>query len=328
MSMDVSKQIRTNLMEELAKIEGTSDLKNLTILSRVGMKIATSQSSDIDADPITASSAALIDVGVRFNSNVDHGDLKEILIRGINGYSILMYIDQEYMTFAGISNLARIGYYLEFLRVKCKLFSFILAGGRISDELKASMEAETAETEAMDDTLADMFESDATTEGDLSSMDDVLSFLNDWGGDDVPQSGEVTTGIVGIGDEFMIGEDFGIVEGGSVGLPEPIKKVEPKEESSTFEFPIYTDEVPPVPLDDVEALELQSEQSEDVQVQEDTAAPVPEYQPPAASTINIPDEPNFDNLASEYDEFDLDLSEEDAMFEALNDLGYTDKKKE
>ena len=87
------------------------------------------------------------------------------------------------------------------------------------------------------------------------------------------------------------------------------------------------------PLDDVEALELQSGDSGGVHTaesQEQEQIPEPEYQPPAQSTIEIPntDEPNFDDFsANEYDDFDLDLSEEDAMLEALNDLGYTDKKK-
>ena len=81
MSTDVSDAIRKNLMDELVRIESTSDLQNLTILSRNGMKIATAKAFQVDVDPLAASSAALIDVGLNFVQNLHHGNLKEILIR-------------------------------------------------------------------------------------------------------------------------------------------------------------------------------------------------------------------------------------------------------
>ena len=116
MAVEVSDLIRENLREELSKIERSSDLSQMTILSRSGMKIATASSSAIDADPITASSAALIDVGIRFIGNIQHGDLKEILVRGKSGYAILQHIDSNFMIFAGLTNLSRIGFYLEYIR--------------------------------------------------------------------------------------------------------------------------------------------------------------------------------------------------------------------
>lgn len=304
MSTEVTEVIRQNLMNELMRIENTSDLQNLTILSRNGMKIATAKSYQVDVDPLAASSAAIIDVGLNFVQNLHHGNLKEILIRGKNGYAILMHIDNNYLTFAGLTNLSRIGYYLELLRIRCKKFSFILAGGKVTDELKAELEAEKAKKDALPQSAAQMFESDASTNEDMEAMKDVLSFLDEWEGDEVPTpAAQQNSGIVSISEDYMIGQDI-----------EP-EKSEPAPTQSNYQlqidekdFPIYEGEVPPVPLEDVEALELGVAQKQ---------PSVPESQAP------IPDGPYFNQFASEYTDFD-----DDSMLDVLNELGYSNRKKE
>jgi len=303
MSTDVNDTIRTNLMVELGRIENTSDLQNLTILSRNGMKIATAKSHQIDVDPLVASSAALIDVGLNFVQNLHHGNLREILIRGKDGYAILMHIDNNYLTFAGLTNLARIGYYLELLRIRCKKFSYILAGGKVTEELAAELAAEKAKKEKSDE-IKQMFESDVSTSDDIEAMQDVLSFLEEWEGDEVPAPTEKSSsdGIVSISDDYMIGQN-----------------IEPEQPEVTIsqsnyqlriddqEFPIYEGEVPPVPLEDVEALEI----GVDRPTEPKSPSPRPEGSPFNQFTAN------------EYDDFD-----DDAMLEVLDDLGYVEKKKE
>ena len=306
---EVDDTIRKNLMGELQRIESTSDLQNLTILARNGMKIATAKTFQPDMDPTAASSAALIDVGLNFVQNLHHGNLKEILIRGKNGYAILMHIDTNYLTFAGLSNMARIGYYLELLRIRCKKFSFILAGGKVTEELKADLEAEKARKEKLEtETIDQMFESDVSTNDDMDAMQDVLSFLDEWGGDEVPApAAEKDAGIVSIDEEYMIGQDI-----------EPEKPEPAASSQSTYklqvedkEFPIYEGEVPPVPLEDVEALEIGA-----VAAKPSTPEPSP----------SVPGGPNFNQFAaSEYSE---DFEEDEAMMDVLNELGYADKKKE
>ncbi|MHA1727302.1 MAG: roadblock/LC7 domain-containing protein [Promethearchaeota archaeon] len=327
MAVDISEQIRISLMKELSKIETESDLSHMTVLARSGMRIATADSSSVDADPITASSAALIDVGIRFIGNMNHGTLREILIRGKGGYAILMYIDNEYMTFAGLSNPARIGYYLEFLRMKCKLFSYLLAGGRVTDELKAELEAEKKRQEKGEESLKEMFSSDASSSKDMSAMQDVLSFLDDWGGEEETEGSEAdhnSTGIVGIEEDFMIG-------GGDVKEDAESPKFTQVQKLGD-EFPVYDNEVPPIPLEDIEALEIHSDdtpnQSEtDLGLQKDEE---PEQSKTTEQILGSSNdqEPDFNELsASEYNDSDLDLSE-DIMLEALADLGYTNNKKD
>jgi uncharacterized protein len=304
MSSEVDDSIRKNLMEELSRIESTSDLQNLTILARNGMKIATAKTYQPDMDPTAASSAALIDVGLNFVQNLHHGNLKEILIRGKTGYAILMHVDNNYLTFAGLTNLARIGYYLELLRIRCRKFSYILAGGKVSKELQAELEAEKAKKEAPPETVDEMFESDVSANDDIEAMKDVLSFLDEWEGEEVPApAAKQDSGIVSISDDYMIGQD---IETESVDATSSQSTYQLKVEDN--DFPIYEGEVPPVPLEDVEALEIGA------------AAP---QQEPQQSQPTSATGPNFSQFAAdEYADF-----EEDAMMDVLDELGYTKKKK-
>lgn len=313
MAMDVSDQVRVSLMEELKKIENSSDLSQMTILSRSGMKIATADSSNIDADPITASSAALIDIGVRFIENVQHGDLREILVRGIDGYAILQHIDSNFMVFAGLSNLGRIGFYLDYLRIKCIKFSLILSGG-ISKELSEQLDSSKRKQKEKDTNFKDMFETDISNTEDLSAMEDVLSFLDDWddgGENDSPQDNK--TGIVSIGNDIMMEPEV---------FKEPEQPIQSQNTEVIQDFLIYEGEVPPIPLDDVEALEISSQDSSVAS----EMAEEPKIQTEQTDSIMSDGAPNFESFsAGEYDDLDMDLSdeeEEDAIISALADLGY------
>ena len=104
------------LMMEIQRVERGTDLKRVAVISRIGMAIATSTSDTMNADAETASSSALIDLADRLSSSVDHGGLREILVKADSGYIILQFINEEYMIFGGISNPNRIGYYMEYLR--------------------------------------------------------------------------------------------------------------------------------------------------------------------------------------------------------------------
>ncbi len=69
--------IREKMMNILKEEEEKTDLDNLSVLSRVGMKVASATSSELDADSISASSTALIDLGVRLSEATAHGALKK-----------------------------------------------------------------------------------------------------------------------------------------------------------------------------------------------------------------------------------------------------------
>ncbi|MHA1733493.1 MAG: roadblock/LC7 domain-containing protein, partial [Promethearchaeota archaeon] len=110
MSTEFSPETASVVMEKLAQIEETTDLENLSVINRTGMRLATSKSAEMDADATTASSSALIDLGEKMAQSVNHGDLREILLRNEMGYGILMAISEDLMIFGTLTAAYKIGY--------------------------------------------------------------------------------------------------------------------------------------------------------------------------------------------------------------------------
>ena len=98
------QNIRDNMLQILKNEEQNTDLENLAVLSRVGMKVASATSSELDADATSASSTALIDLGLRLSEATAHGALTEIILHNSSGYSILLAINDEYIVFGGLKN--------------------------------------------------------------------------------------------------------------------------------------------------------------------------------------------------------------------------------
>ncbi|MCF2141105.1 MAG: roadblock/LC7 domain-containing protein [Candidatus Lokiarchaeota archaeon] len=203
----VEPEIATELMQEIQKIEQGSDLERIAVISRIGMAIATSHSDEMDADAETASSSALIDLAERLSRSVNHGSLREILVKSEQGFVILQFINEEYMIFGGISNPLRIGYYMEYLRTIAHRFAFILAGKQMTEELRKEIEANRdrdfrLKQEARTP-LAESFQMDKSNDTDKKAMEGVLAFLNEWGGEEeTPAS---SNNIVSIDNDLMIG---------------------------------------------------------------------------------------------------------------------------
>ena len=199
------------LMLEIQRVEKGTDLKRVAVISRIGMAIATSTSDKLGADAETASSSALIDLADRLSSSVDHGELREILVKADSGYIILQFINEEYMIFGGISNPHRIGYYMEYLRNEAHRFAYILAGNKVTEALQKEIKAERNREERKKleskAPMAKDFKMDKKKSDDISAMEGVLSFLKDWGGKEEEENKPNDQNIVSIDDDLMFGLD-------------------------------------------------------------------------------------------------------------------------
>ncbi|NHJ21080.1 MAG: roadblock/LC7 domain-containing protein, partial [Candidatus Lokiarchaeota archaeon] len=134
--------IQENMMKILRFEEERTDLENLAVLSRVGMKVASAASSELDADATSASSTALIDLGLRLSEATAHGALTEIILHNTSGYSIILAINDEYLVFGGLKNVYRIGYYLGYLRELAKKLNILISGDQITDMTLSLEESE------------------------------------------------------------------------------------------------------------------------------------------------------------------------------------------
>jgi hypothetical protein len=101
---------RDDLMNLLGEIESSTDLEACAIVTKEGLRIAHAAGSDTDADIFSALTAVILSMGYKAITELGHGDLKEVIIRGTEGYTIVTSIDNEHVLVGAGRNPIRIGY--------------------------------------------------------------------------------------------------------------------------------------------------------------------------------------------------------------------------
>ncbi|MHA1283846.1 MAG: roadblock/LC7 domain-containing protein [Promethearchaeota archaeon] len=112
----IPQEILDELMRKLEKLESGTDLEGTALVSKTGLRIASSETSEIRADIFSASPATLISLGEKIAENMDQGELREIVIRGVKGYTIIMIGDSDIMLFTNSKKGFKLGYYFHKLR--------------------------------------------------------------------------------------------------------------------------------------------------------------------------------------------------------------------
>ena len=323
-----------------------TDLTNLAVLSRVGLKIASATSAELDADATSASSTALIDLGLRLSEATHHGALIEIILHNASGYSILMAINDEYIAFGGLSNVHRIGYYLGYLQELTKKLNIIISGGEVSEKTLSLQEEEKKKIEKQqkEEEVKATATKIPSAEQDKAAMDEMLTYLDDWDKEEKELMGveeefedlEAESNIVSIPKSMTVGIPKDSVDS-SISIPEEAPKEIVSEQIGKFK--VYKDEVPPVPLDDYTPMEIEektgtaSEYNETptetkipkkVEKQLKPSGPIkPPEKLPSLNELSIPDFGS--QSASEYDiEFIL-KEESEALDSVLKDLGWEEE---
>lgn len=318
----IAEDIRKKMMFVLKEEEDNTDLENLAVLSRVGMKVASSTSSELDADATSASSTALIDLGLRLNQATVHGALTEIILHNTSGYSILVAINDEYIVFGGLRAIYRIGYYLGYLRELAKRLNRLISGDLETEMVLSLEESEIKKLEQQ------KIEEEAkpivkpSLAQDKAALDDLLGFLDDW---EKEGSGfeelETESNIVSIPNSVGLGIEKEVKEAVELETPQ-ISEIG----ATGSQFKVYDDEVPPIPLDDYTPMEIDEEpvSEEPTLVSKE---PVSTDELPSLDELPSFEElapPDFDSQisASEYEtEFVLE-EESEALGSVLKDLGW------
>lgn len=323
----IAEDIRKNMMVLLKEEEEKTDLENLAVLSRVGMKVASSTSSELDADATSASSTALIDLGLRLNQATVHGALTEIVLHNTSGYSILMAINDEYIVFGGLSRIYSIGYYLGYLRELAKKLNRLISGDQVTEMMLSLEETEIKkiEQQKLEEETKPIVK--PSVKQDKAALDDLLGFLDEWEkGDEEFEELEPTTesGIVSIPKSVGMGFEKEVKATTETSIPQIADIL-----STETQFKVYEDEVPPIPLDDYTPMEIDEEPtSEEKVLVSEKSVPTEQVSSPkelpSFEELNPPDF-NSEVSASEYDtEFVLE-EESEALGSVLRDLGWEEE---
>jgi predicted regulator of Ras-like GTPase activity (Roadblock/LC7/MglB family) len=120
--INIDPEILSQIMQNLEKLESSTDLEGSAIVSKTGLRIASSETADIVADIYSASPATLISLGEKISSGLGQGDLREIVIRGVKGYTIILVgdSDNKFMLFTNCSKGYKLGYYFHKIRKSFK----------------------------------------------------------------------------------------------------------------------------------------------------------------------------------------------------------------
>ncbi|MBD3195562.1 MAG: hypothetical protein GF317_10930 [Candidatus Lokiarchaeota archaeon] len=329
--------VREKIMYVLKEEEEKTDLLNLSVLSRVGMKVSSSTSFELDADATSASSTALIDLGLRLSESTNHGSLKEIILHNADGYGILMAINDEYIVFSGLTKIHNIGYYLGYLRELAIRIRRMISGDA-DTEMALSLEEE--ELQKLRDQKEDIDEEEAivkpSLEQDKEALDGLLGFLDDWekeGDDFTDLEAENEGNIVSIPKTMTTDVKAAETTVSIPTSPDQSSATTPSPATETSSFKVYDDEVPPVPLEDYTPMEMEEETS----APETQPESEPEPEPKAPAQEELPpldDLPSFDDLnppdfdsqvASEYNtEFILE-EESESLDSVLKELGWEEE---
>jgi len=125
---ELSQEELDDLMRALETLESSTDLEGTAIVSKTGLRVASSETADVVADIYSASPATLISLGEKISQELKQGELKEILIRGTKGYTIILVGDKDndFMLFTNCKKAFKLGYYVHKLKKAFKIMDPIL----------------------------------------------------------------------------------------------------------------------------------------------------------------------------------------------------------
>lgn len=126
MDLNIPDDISANLMRKLENLESSTDLEGTAIVSKTGLRVASSETSDTVADIYSASPATLISLGEKISTGLQQGELQEIVIQGTKGYTIIMVGSSDFMLFTNCKKGYKLGYYFHKIRKSFKEIEDIL----------------------------------------------------------------------------------------------------------------------------------------------------------------------------------------------------------
>ncbi len=120
--IEISQQIQDELMRALERLESSTDLEGTAIVSKTGLRIASSETADVIIDIYSASPAILISLGEKISQGLEQGELRDVVIRGTRGYTIIMVgdADTNFMLFTNCKKGNKLGYYFHKIRKSFK----------------------------------------------------------------------------------------------------------------------------------------------------------------------------------------------------------------
>ena len=104
------------LQDLLQDLERSTDLEGCAVVTREGMRIACSVSTEMDADVFSAISAVMNNLGDMTIDKMAHGGLQEVIVSGTSGFTILTNCGKDRMLVGASRKTIRLGFSIHTLR--------------------------------------------------------------------------------------------------------------------------------------------------------------------------------------------------------------------
>ena len=108
----LERDLQISLHRMLEMLESSTDLEGTALVTKTGMRIASSTQASTDVDQHSASPATLVSLAGKVSEGFNYGTLRQILVSGENGYTIITTSEEsEFMLLSHCKKAAKLGYY-------------------------------------------------------------------------------------------------------------------------------------------------------------------------------------------------------------------------
>ncbi|MHA2426787.1 MAG: roadblock/LC7 domain-containing protein [Candidatus Hermodarchaeia archaeon] len=106
-----------DLQDLMRRIEQSTGLEALAVVTREGIRLACAVSGDVDSDIFSAATATLVNVGEETLRQLSQGTLSEVILRGNKGFTIIMRGTPETLMVGASRDQVRLGYYIGLMKI-------------------------------------------------------------------------------------------------------------------------------------------------------------------------------------------------------------------
>lgn len=138
-----------DLQDLMRRIEQSTGLEALAVVTREGIRLACAVSGDVDSDIFSAATATLVNVGEETLRQLSQGSLSEVILRGNKGFTIIMRGTPETLLVGASRDQIRLGYYIGLMKIYATKVTKIMEAHPLEpEELLGFRKMPTVEGEA------------------------------------------------------------------------------------------------------------------------------------------------------------------------------------
>jgi predicted regulator of Ras-like GTPase activity (Roadblock/LC7/MglB family) len=136
-----------DLQDLMRRIEQSTGLEALAVVTREGIRLACAVSGDVDSDIFSAATATLVNVGEETLRQLSQGTLSEVILRGNKGFTIIMRGTPETLLVGASRDQIRLGYYIGLMKIYATKVTKIMEAHPLEPEELLGFRKMPAETE-------------------------------------------------------------------------------------------------------------------------------------------------------------------------------------